>query len=392
MISGKEVGRMKLGLRQGSSAKILSIILVGAVALAGCSAGSEADNADQTKAKVEIKTVKVAEIEKISISEPDEQVADVVASSQVDIALKAPGDVERLLKQRGDFVKKGEVIFQLDQTDMKLQQQKAQLGVQSAKVQLDNGTLELQKSIKKVERAVRDAMKAGNTDQIEDMQMDLESLQQQLASSPLKIQYKSAQIGLEELNRTLENMNVKAPISGVLTDLPVQVGMTLPAGFRAGQIQTLSPVKIVASLTENAMNKVDGKKELKFYASGDSEQRTAKINYLSDVMDAQSKSFKLELQVDNADKRLKPGMKVQVVLTEAAEQLVVSVPTLSIVREGGDNFVFVLNQDHVEKRKVELGRIKDIHQEVLEGVKEGELLVISGQNQLKDQEEVKVQK
>lgn len=109
-------------------------------------------------------------------------------------------------------------------------------------------------------------------------------------------------------------------------------------------------------------------------------------------MSTQTKSYTLELEIPNADRKLKPGMKVQVLLTEENDQNVITVPTLSVVREGGDTFVFVLNGDVAEKRKVELGRLNETIQEVLSGVKEGERLIVSGQHQIKDKEKVQLAK
>jgi multidrug efflux pump subunit AcrA (membrane-fusion protein) len=51
-----------------------------------------------------------------------------------------------------------------------------------------------------------------------------------------------------------------------------------------------------------------------------------------------------------------------------------------------------VNGDHVEKRKVELGRLKDANQEVLSGVKEGEQIVVTGQHLLKDKDKVQISK
>ncbi len=101
-------------------------------------------------------------------------------------------------------------------------------------------------------------------------------------------------------------------------------------------------------------------------------------------MSAQNKTFTLELEVPNADGALQPGARVMVQLTSDAEQQVVAVPTLSIVREESATYVFVQQGDQYQKRQVKLGRINGSYQEVLEGVKEGDQLVVTGQHTLKD--------
>jgi HlyD family secretion protein len=400
--------------------KLFCSIVLAAALLTSCSA--QTASVQQSQAS-QIKQVKVAPIEKKRISEPLEQVADVISSIQLDVPVKTGGDVIQVLKQRGDTVRKGEVILRLDPTDVMLGMEKAEIGMngtqqQMAKAREDlaNSKQDLRNGITKLESTIRDTEKnynklrndydmgLVNKFQVEQLETQLNNLKLDLASSRQKLStlestnslaqleqgLQSAQVSLREANRTLSNLEVKASVSGVLTELPVEVGMTLSPGFRAAQIQQLDPIKIKAELTEEAASLVRGKQEMLFYIPGSTEKLKGKISYLADVMSAQSKSFTLELEVPNAARSLKPGTKVQVLLTEEQDQVVPTVPTLSVVREGGDTFVFVLKGDIVEKRKVELGRLNETVQEVLSGVAEGEQLVISGQHQLKDQEQVQL--
>ena len=154
----------------------------------------------------------------------------------------------------------------------------------------------------------------------------------------------------------------------------------------------MDPVKIRSLLTAQAAELVRGKSELQFYVPGSDRMYVGQITYLADVIDTQTNTYELNLSVANPDFSLKPGVKVQIRLTEAEEEQVVAVPTLSIVREGAENFVFVLNGDKAEKRKIELGRLKELHQEILSGVQAGEQLIVSGQHQLVDGEQVEIAK
>ncbi|CAG7630336.1 efflux RND transporter periplasmic adaptor subunit [Paenibacillus allorhizosphaerae] len=389
--------------------------------LAGCSATPVTEPLSAGAADTQPKSVKVSKIEKKRIGTPLEQVADVVASVTLDIVTKTPGDVAEILKKRGEPVEQGEVVFRLDPTDMLISREKAEIALQSGQQQLAkareewaDGKQELHNNIAKAEDnlgnlqknygKIRNDYDTGLASkfqveqletQVNNAKLDLENMKAKLSTmektNPLAAIEQSVQssaVAIREYDRNLQHMEVKAQVSGVLTDLPIEVGMTLPAAFRAGQSQQLDPIKIKAELTEEAARMVRGKPELSFYVPGQAEKMIAQVRYLADVMSVQSKSYALELEVPNGDRKLKPGMKAQVLLTEEADQLVVSVPTLAVVREGGDAFVFVLNGNIAEKRKVELGRLSDANQEVLSGVKEGEPLIVSGQHQLKDQEKV----
>ncbi len=407
------------------SMKTIGMVVLGAAVLAGCSAKPSANPAGVNASEQQIKTVKVTKVTKQKIGEPVEQVADVVSSLQIDVTLKVGGDVQQVLKKRGDTVSKGETILKLDPTDTLLQKEKSALGIKSAQAQLtkakedlENGITEMKNSIIKAEEALKEAQKNYNKlrndydlglvsknqldqaeTQVNNLQLDVDMLKQKLHTmettnslAPLEVQLQSSNLALKEVERALENHNVKAPISGILTDLTAEAGMTLPGGFKVGQIVQMNPIKIKADLTESAAKLVEGKKELTFYVPGSSEKMKGKITYLAKVMSPQSKSYPLELEVPNADMKLRPGMKVQVQLTNEAEQVVVAIPTTSIVREGSETYVFVLAGDHAERRKVELGRLNGSVQEVISGVKENDQLIISGQHQLKDKEKVQLAK
>ncbi|MCS7464314.1 efflux RND transporter periplasmic adaptor subunit [Paenibacillus doosanensis] len=400
---------------------VVGALVISAALFAGCSAKPDAQA--QSAAEPQIKTVKVEKVQKQKIADPLEQVADIVSSLQIDVIAKAGGDVQELVKKRGDMVEKGEVIFRLDPTDVLIGKEKAQIAVTGTQQQMDkarqdlaDSKLELQNAITKQETAIKDAEKNYNKmrndydqglvtkfqleqteDQLKNQRLDLESSRSKLKTlentnslSQLEQALQSANVSIREADRTLENMEVKAPVSGIITDLPVETGMTISAGFKGAQVQQLDPIKIKAELTESSANLVRGKQELTFYVPGTTDKMKGKVSYLADVMSANSKSYSLELEVPNADRKLKPGMKAQILLTDDQDQVVVAIPTLSVVREGGETFVFVLAGDQVEKRKVEMGRLNETNQEVLSGLKEGEQLVVSGQHQLKDQEKVQL--
>ncbi|MCD1259119.1 efflux RND transporter periplasmic adaptor subunit [Paenibacillus athensensis] len=405
-------------------AQLAALLGLAAILAAGCAKPGAAPEASEKSASG-MKQVKVQAVTKQKIGEPVEMVADVVAAAALDIPVKADGEVQEVLKKRGDRVEKGEVLLRIDATDAMSQRAKSELNRESLQQQMDkseqdteNGKKDLQNTVNKLQTQVGDLEKAYNRvrnsydegsatdDQVEQAEtalrnarMDLQSAQSKLETlestnslASLETQLKSAELSLSDAERALGNYEVKAPVSGVLTDFSVEPGMTVSRGMKIGQVQQVDHLKIKADLTASAAKLVRGKTQLLFHQSGSADVMTADVTYLADIMSTQSKTYPLELAVSNASGTLVPGMRVQVQLTGESEQNVVAVPTLSIVREGSDNFVFVLSGDHVEKRKVTPGRLSGSMQEVLDGVKEGEQLVVSGQHQVQDQEKVEVVK
>lgn len=331
-----------------------ALLALGAVTVVGCT--NPESNTPEAQNVVQTPSVKISKAEKRSIGEPQETVAQVISSVERDVVVKASGDVLQALKKRGDQVKKGELLFELDPADVKLQQQKAEIALRTA------------------QQSLKDGQFAGQNDPD--------------AMQPLKDQIQLAKIDMQQIERTLENYQVTAPISGILTDFSVESGMTVSQGI-VGKIQQINPIKITANITEENLKLIEGKKELTFYATDKPEQLyTGKIVYLSDIMDTQQRTYTLELQADNAKLALKPGTNVQLRLTEKAEQEVLTIPTTAIIREESDTFTFIFAEGKVEKRQVQLGRLNGMHQEVTAGLELGEQVVVSGQHQLKDQQAV----
>jgi HlyD family secretion protein len=414
--------RQLLTIKQ--SVKLFGVVALSAAIAVGCSAAPAASpTSSPNAAEQQIKTVKTAKITKQKIGEPIEQVGDVVSSVLLDVVVKGSGgEVIEIVKKRGEKVEKGDVLFRLDPTDMLIQKdlnavnlKGAQEGLSSAKQNVANGIADAKDGVSKMETEVSDLEKAYNRtrndydqglvtkNQLEQAETSLNNKKKDLDSSRRKLKalqetnslsqaetaFESAQVNSRSIERSLSNLEVKAPASGILTDLNVEAGQTLSPGAKVGEVQQTNPVKIKSQLTESAANLVRGKTELTFYIPGVTEKAQAKLSFLSNVINGQSKAYDLELEVPNPDGKLKPGSKAQVELTKEDDQVVPVVPSLSIVREGGDSFVYILNGDTVQKRKVELGRLNETNQEIISGIKEGETLVISGQHQLKDQDKVK---
>ncbi|NHN29792.1 efflux RND transporter periplasmic adaptor subunit [Paenibacillus agricola] len=418
MNNEKTANRLVSGLRTAA------IILAATVVAVGCSAPPPEQSS--AVANLQNRPIKVATITQHSMSEPKEQVAEVSAAVQIDVLPKTGGQVLQVLKRKGESVQQGEVIARLDSRDAQLQVQKVEQSLKSAEESLrqsienqNNSRIDLESSLVKVNEQVnsiqqeynkvRNDFEAGTVtkrqvDQVEtqlnNARLDVQSVQNKIdaldKTNPVasqESQLATARISLQDAGNTVANYEVKAPITGVLTDMSAEVGMNVSPSAKIGLVQQLDPIKIKADLTENSVKLVGSKQELIFYsADNPANKQTAKITFLASQMNDTTKAYPIELDVANPDGSFKPGTRVQLQLTSPEEEQALAVPSLSIVREGSDAFVFILNGDQVEKRKIKIGRIKDAFQEVVEGLKAEESIVVSGQHQLKDGQKVEVAK
>ena len=400
-------------------------VLAAAMSVLGLAAGCSLGGGQTASVQLKPRPVQTEPVQRQKIAEPVEQVADAVAGTKLDIVPKASGEVVQVLKKRGEYVRKDEVILVLDSKDAQSAKRKSELALRNAELALQqakdssvNNRRDLEDGVKRAETGFKNAQEAYNkirndydaglvtqrqVDQakqaLDDAAMHLESVKRQLEafirSDPVaaaELQVESARLALEDATRSLEYFNIKSPSDGILTDFDVTVGqMVSAAAGPVGKVQQIDRIKIKTELTESQRKLVEGKQELIYYDPQAPEQKeTAKIGYLSPIMNANTKTFTLELEIANTDLRIQPGKRYMVQLTTEREEEVLAVPIHSIIRENSNAYVFVQEGDRFIKRQIVLGRLNAEYQEVLQGLKEGELIVVAGQNSLQDGQPVQV--
>ena len=121
------------------------------------------------------------------------------------------------------------------------------------------------------------------------------------------------------------------------------------------------------------------------------EEFAGKISIIYPTIDPATRTFTCEIKINNANNKLKPGMFGRVELNLGKANTIL-VSDKAVVKQSGSNdrFVYVEKDGVVEYRKVEVGRRLGDKFEVINGVSDGENVVITGQTKLLDGSKVKV--
>lgn len=378
--------------------------------------------AEAEAGRTAVKTVKFETVKKQLIEMPVAVPAEVRSSVQMEAVALTGGTVEQVLKRIGDAVAEGETIALLSSEEALLANEQARSAWERANSALSNARrenanmrrqldVEVQKMELQYEELQRQLNKLRNdydrgeatlSDvrameiQVEGFAIDLDLAKQQLRSlgssaqlASLQEALKNAELALARSEEAIANLEVKSPIDGLITALTLVEGAKVGANASVARIEKVNPVRIVAQLPEEAAAHARGKTELMYIAP--EIQGTASISYLASVMNPQTKTYEIGLEADDADGKLKPGMAVSLVLSEDEEQTVVAVPQYSVMHADGKHEVFVLLGDKVEKRTVQLGRSNPYYYEVISGLEEGERIIVTGQLELRDGEQVKAE-
>ena len=199
-------------------------------------------------------------------------------------------------------------------------------------------------------------------------------------------------IDRDEVGFTFETAPVESPLSGVVGRVPVDLGTS---------VTPQTPVATVVDLTEAEIRLDVPEKYLPLLAPGrpalvatdayPEETFTGTVSQISPVLDTETRTAPVELVIPNADHRLKPGMfaRVKIVVREHAG--VPIIPQETILGKEPDAAVFIVEGDTARVRKVSLGFKQGARIEVTKGLNGGEIVVLMGQQRLRDGSRVRVE-
>lgn len=183
-----------------------------------------------------------------------------------------------------------------------------------------------------------------------------------------------------------ENTVLCSPISGVVTARNYDNG-DMTGNNPIFVVQKINPAKVMINVSESLYSHI--KKGMAVNIEFDAlegQTFTGKVARITPSIDQTTRTFEVELVVDNDKEIIKPGMYARSTIKYGKRQNVV-VPDLAVVKQlgSGDRFVYIYNTDGTVKyQKVELGRRFDKQYEILSGVNEGDQVVVTGQNALKN--------
>ena len=330
-----------------------TIIIASAALLAAACGSNTGKQTEQQAAAVVAEDPTVAVVEVFTREVPQEAVytSTVQAYAKNNIAPQMAGRITKINVEIGDFVKEGQILAEID---------KAQL--LQAQLQLQNQEVELQR--------LKSLYEAGGLSQ-----SDYDAIQ---------MQYNVLKTQVENL---IENTTLRSPINGVVTARNYDVGDMYAMSMPIFTVEQIVPVKLLVGISESDYSKVK---------KGDSVQITAdaipgktfygKVNRIYPTVDPATRTFTVEVKVDNNYKTLRPGMFVRATINFGVNNNVV-IPDVAVVKQqgSGERFVYVLNEDNtVTYQKVLLGRRMGAEYEVLEGISNGAKVVTGGQIRLKD--------
>ena len=304
-----------------------------------------------TAGQAEEETVQLVRVEKVT-EQAVPQVASYTATIEPYkrnlISSSLPNRIKKIYVEVGDHVKAGQKLVDLDRANLAQQ-----------KLQLDNLELEYNR--------VKELFAVGGASQ---QQVD-----------QMRTQYETAKTSYENLD---ENTVLVSPVNGVVTARNFDDG-----DIASGAILTvmqIQPVKVLVNVSESDFTKVKQgmSVDVNVEVYGD-ELFKGKVSLIHPTIDASTRTFVTEINIPNADNRIRPGMFARVNIDFGAADRVV-VPDRAVIKRSGsgDRFVYVYKDGKVSFNQVQLGRHIDDTYELIS------MVVTAGHTRLKNGDSVKI--
>ncbi len=337
--------------------KNLTIIAMLATALI-CSCGSSESNNDAAEAantQTEKAKVKIASVKTEEVSQYETYSTTVEAKVKNNIIPNSPLRIEKILVEVGDYVKKGQMLVQLDASNL-----------DQLKLQVENQEIDFKR--------VEALYKIGGASKAE----------YDNAKTQLEVNKKS-------LMSRLENTILVSPIEGVVSARNYDDG-DMYGGQPILVVEQISPVKLKINVNESHYAKTHKNLDVKlnFQTYGDEEFK-GNIDIIYPTINTSTHTFPVEISVENKDTRVRPGMFGKVTVNFGTQTRVV-VPDQAVVKQAGSGnyYVFTYADGKVKRNNVELGQRMGDRYELLSGIESGSNVVIAGHTNLVDGTEVEV--
>ncbi len=267
------------------------------------------------------------------------------------VSAEVEGRIDRIPLKEGDSVKSGDLLIQINADLIKPLFEIAQEQVKRDQIEFE-----------RMDNLVKDNATP---------QRDLDDARTKLTIS---------KANLDEVRARLERTGIYSPIDGQLNDIIVEEGEYVQVGNRVAEIVDNDTVKVVVDVPERDISffSIGQEAEVFVNVKGHNTSITGKISFISELANAQTRSTRVEISLDNKKRLLRSGQIVLVRLTRQILKDAIMIPLLAVIPMEDSKAVYVVNSDQAQRCQVEIGVIKGEDVLIKSGLKPGDRLIIAG--------------
>lgn len=276
--------------------------------------------------------------------------AALAAKTEANITAEIGGRIQTLNIELGSYVRQGQAVGHIDVSENQLKLEAAELAIEKLNRDYERNKVLLEGN-------------ATNANAVTDAKYDLDSKKLEAA----------------QLRSQIAKANLISPVSGTIAEKKVVAGEYVNTGTTIAAVVDMHYLKARVNVPENKVYALKkGQTARITTASFPGKNINGIINFISPRGD-DNHNYQVELLVESTDVSLKAGLYVQVSFGAIKNESALQIPKSALVEGIKNPYVYVADSNIAQERKLVVGRENGEYVEVLSGLKEGELVIGSGQ-------------
>jgi len=353
----------------------------------------------QSSAQITLPAAPVVQVGRTPLSNRLEVAGEFLPFQEVEIHAKVAGYIRKIYVDIGDHVRAGQLMAELEVPEMTAQVEGAQAVVQrsqedilsarsaQARAAADYAALHAEYDrLKKASDARPGLIAQQELDDAEAKDLSakaqVEAARSELASREQGLG--AAQADHRHFASLADYSHITAPFAGIVTWRYADTGTLLQAGTSNSgsmpviKVAQVNILRLRLPVPESLAGYVHIGDTAKIHVQATGEQLTGKVVRTTGELDLSTRSLQVEIDLDNRDGKLTPGMYADVTLDIQRNGNGLTIPVEAVDRSQSAPFAFVVNQQgYIEKRTLQLGMETPRFIEVIDGLKEGERVVVA---------------
>jgi membrane fusion protein (multidrug efflux system) len=331
-------------------------VLACAILLGACEQNGEEPDATEDEEETVAIPVEIVTPTRGDIVAVYSGTAPIEAFAEADVIAKVAGEVREILVEEGDDVVKGQVLARLDGDRLRLELNQSEANLR--KLQRDYE--------RNVELEDKGLVSSGDFDKI---RYEKEALEASFNLAKLELDY----------------TQIRAPINGVISHRFIKLGDTISSNEPAFRVTSFDPLVAYLHIPEREYRNIAKDQLVGIDIDALQGQRIiASVSRVSPVVDPQTGTFKITIEISDDARRIKPGMFGRISIVYDMHANVLQIPRSAILEESGETSVFVVVDGKATRKVVRTGYTDRGMIEITGGISDGDRVVAVGQVGLKD--------
>lgn len=345
----------KQSMKEISKTLNIFFILGLSLIISACGPDDKNEDADDDKKAIAI-PVETSLVTTGNITAFYPSTTSLESEHDANVVAKVGGIVEKYFVEEGDKVKAGQILVQLETERLKLELSRSEANLNK-----------LKNDLKRTESIYKKNLVSFET------------------FEKLKFEYDSLKAAYQLTKLELTFATVKAPIDGVISKRYVKVGNMITTNESVYHITDFDPLHAIIYVPEKELYKIKENQLVILHVDARiTNTYQAFVKRISPIVDPNSGTFKVTIEVADPNAELKPGMFGRLQIIYDTHENTLLIDKKALITEDKRSSVFVVRDGRAFKQQVKTGFIDDKKIEILTGLKEKDVYVITGQNSLKD--------